>query len=419
MTSAPAPSGWSFTRGRAVRVGALLGLCAVAVAVLAFGSHSWAASSDPSPGPGSEAPVAKPTVVSTPTEPTPPARFIRSMGRVDANVGWVRTDVWTLRWTYDHGSTWSDPLALPAVWWSWDEPSLDFVDAEHGWVLDAAPGRLAQHFVVFRTTDGGRTWQSATVDMGGVFAAAGLHFRDRLHGELFATRDAGAAAEPTPSPTIGRTCQRYSTADGGVTWSGPREAPCVVSVTFMDALFGYADDIAASVLYITTDGGQSWTGGKLPVSQDVMDSGTYLVQRRADGKLRALAMDPPTLLESADGGRTWTFLDTKSQTVGNYLLPLPRQVVAVSDSHWLAIDQELHANMDVLFSSNDGGLDWGKANQPAVEVLAMDFVDAKDGWLLVPEIVWGDMYEDYRHVFSNSLWSTTDGGATWNLILRP
>ena len=214
------------------------------------------------------------------------------------------------------------------------------------------------------------------------------------------------------------------TADGGASWSGPESAPCLGQATFQGD-FGYAGSATgAPALYVTGDGGQTWTSGRLPVA-GTEDAGTWTggvevlaLRRRADGKLRAIAMWPPfngtpTMIESSDGGGTWTAVDGEAG-----LRPLPQQVVALSDDRWLAIDRTRDDHVTgTIFSSNDGGLNWQQADAFVDVAFQLDFLNATDGWLVTTTYVADDQSPVVPFRPDSSIvYATTDGGATWTQI---
>jgi photosystem II stability/assembly factor-like uncharacterized protein len=90
--------------------------------------------------------------------------------------------------------------------------SVDFLNPSFGWITMAA--KTGQYVQVFRTFDGGRTWQAQVVvrrspgfDPSTGLAATGLHFVDREHGFLWITGTRTSAR------------QLLRTGDGGKTWT--------------------------------------------------------------------------------------------------------------------------------------------------------------------------------------------------------
>jgi photosystem II stability/assembly factor-like uncharacterized protein len=381
--------------------------------------------------PDSPEPTATPEAVPAPTSTPVTATTIQEVGRFDEQTGWVLiqdpSGADLLRLTEDGGATWSDALKAPPG------PRTQFLDADHSWTMSFESTDKSVSITFHRTDDGGMTWQdsSLTIDSGPPseesYLSLSFHFRDQAHGELFATfGPATATGGPAPSSRDEWTCSRYSTSDGGATWSGPTASPCLGEVTFQDNGFGYASDaLWAPILYITTDGGQTWTGGSLPEGSAVNSSSPVaLVQRRSDGTLRALgALAPdtsaPMAITSDDGGLTWTSVAVTRGLPSNTVL---LQAVALSENRWLALIVG-GGGSRLLYSSDDGGLTWqplattGLVAEPA----EIDFVGPSDGWVVVS----GNACEASAgspqpcRVISSALFATTDGGATWKELLEP
>jgi photosystem II stability/assembly factor-like uncharacterized protein len=411
MSAAP---GSAATGSGAIRTAVLVGLCVVAVVALAIGSHAWTTSS------GSASTAAIPPQITPTLEPS----TIWNVGLIDAKTGWVSildsSGATWLRITEDGGQTWSEPHSLPGA-------APQFIDARHGWTMSReGPPR----FTIYRTLDGGSTWASATVttpNTGGPSGSmpAALHFRDAQRGELFVAASLPAATATSTGQSDAWTCQRYSTTDGGASWSGPSSSPCVNGVVFQDSLFGYASDAtSAPILYVTTDGGQTWTAGRLPdatSSHGMMP--VHLVERRSDGTLRALSEGDlgALVVASSDSGATWSSV---GPTQG--LAPMPTPAVALSDDHWLAIGAVATSagGTNALFSFSDGGLTWLQADafgDPGDEPLQLDFVSSTDGWV-VTSVFDCTAYTGTTMrcpLGKSTLYATSDGGVTWQAISTP
>lgn len=272
----------------------------------------------------------------------------------------------TLSHTADGGRTWRS-ITLPVF----AVAQITFVDPEHGWMLadlDTADGQQAAD--IFRTTDGGQTWAklSSAADRPGALPLEGqkfgLTFRDattgwvvqgdslapapRLHG-LFRTQDGGATWQPAPalawppalvhdlsldevgllptffSPQVGvlrvlmvsqatgdvADTEMYVTGDGGTTWSPTTPLQASAATTgFLDAT-SFLDPSdwwivpnanGRTSLFETSDGGQhwtSWTPGAPFAGVSVLSFGSDTL---------GLAIGSAGLLRTTDGGHTWTTL---------------------------------------------------------------------------------------------------------------
>lgn len=170
-----------------------------------------------------------------------------------------------------------------------------FADAETGWIAGGSysiPGGL-----MGRTADGGKTWRFTS---GLIPSAPGrpgvditaLHFFDRRRG-LAASSD-------------GRI---LSTEDGGDNWAivhggGNRLQP-LFDFAFIGEQVGWA--AGAGGLLHTLDGGRTWLA--IPQPED-----SRRIEARAlhmfDRQRGWLAGRNATLMRTADGGDTWTIVDT-------------------------------------------------------------------------------------------------------------
>jgi hypothetical protein len=238
--------------------------------------------------------------------------------------------------------------------------------------------------------------------------------------EAFEFRAASTGSDAAAGPKFSDwVCKQFSTSDGGVTWSAPRPATCMVGVTFVNPMLGYAYDYSGSpVLYVTLDGGRTWTSGTLPLNGQG-SSWTYwpmLVERRSDGTLRALVAwsgetGPYVIVVSTDAGRTWSMAGTVSAgdaTTRDYGLPLGMPIAVRDENNWLTAPIKLGNEPDPWFGTGDGGLTWTHVTYAGLtgDIKDFDFLNASDGWAAT------DTYDTVA-----ALWSTKDGGATWTRIL--
>jgi photosystem II stability/assembly factor-like uncharacterized protein len=154
----------------------------------------------------------------------------------------------------DGGQTWQDyHLALPegvAVAGASSPPQ--FFDEQNG-VLDAGVYTITDQpgLLFFWTQDGGDSWQPAQV-LEGRFTA--IDWADRQHGFAVEANDFNQT-------------RLFATQDGGATWEAfPIELPVVSRIEFITdqvgwAICGWKDapgQGCAGELYRTLDGGQSW-----------------------------------------------------------------------------------------------------------------------------------------------------------------
>jgi hypothetical protein len=224
---------------------------------------SRAASSSPAP---SSAPT---TTTSTTTTTFPPA--LPSVSATFLRPGWGIVALFNaptpsgalLEMTTDfvHWRNITPPVPGPDQYGdTFSISDISFPTADCGWVVVGTPGIL----FLYRTTDGGSTWQNlGNTGQGGSAGEELVTFTDALHGW-----------RQVIAPTAGQN--RYSvTSDGGETWTAidtPGPWPESGLLTFSSASHGFSADSlppsnalvtnlpvsAFSPLWETTDGGSTW-----------------------------------------------------------------------------------------------------------------------------------------------------------------
>ena len=189
---------------------------------------------------------------------------VLELGFVSANTGFtevthrLHTSADGLFRTDDGGRTWH-------LLWEGPRTLFQFVDPDHGFLFgDRNPGLLA-------TVDGGNQWTLLQWPKPGMPAAA-----------AFAPAGAGLAVFPGSSELVAgaRPAVVYRTADAGRTWTptatlyGPSDrAPATDYVAGLGLTAGglawlLFDSGLSRSLWVSRDGGSSWSRVQLPVSPD-------------------------------------------------------------------------------------------------------------------------------------------------------
>jgi photosystem II stability/assembly factor-like uncharacterized protein len=167
--------------------------------------------------------------------------------------------------TNDGGATWTDildPFTDGGIQ-SFPKTDMVFMDAKTGWLTRDGNGvDPIPH--VFRTTDGGVTWNrldlSAPIQMPNLFTdyACGTYTANR-----FSPTSAIFAMKCEDMATFQKQLNfQYATTDGGQTWQIlPLPAGYSISaindgLLYFDPSYGFA---LGRNIYQTTDGGQTWT----------------------------------------------------------------------------------------------------------------------------------------------------------------
>lgn len=211
--------------------------------------------------------------------------------------------------TADGGATWQRQFTArdPAAFFD----CFAFWDADHGLAVgDEVHGRL----MVITTDDGGRSWRPVPAAAlppalrgEGAFAASGTCVVTAPPGNAWIGTGNASAARLFHTDNRGRTWTVLTTplhaaVGAGITTLAVRDARHLVALggttTHLNA---HEDEVA-----ITTNGGRSWRlGGRLPFAGPVYGA-AY-----APGSSRWLiAVGPRGAAASRDDGRRWTLIDT-------------------------------------------------------------------------------------------------------------
>jgi photosystem II stability/assembly factor-like uncharacterized protein len=337
----------------------------------------------------------------------PPGYLLNEFIPVSSSTWWALVDANTslssyLLETTDSGQSWA-PVAVPVS----DIAQADVVNAEVAWVRQSVDeGTTNPPEKVFRTEDGGRSWQAAAT----VPNDCQLDFIDALHGWCYVP---GAAAGS-------ESVQLLRTDDGGETWdlvsrtgvedqgSTPNALPfgCDKGFTFTSPTQGWAYDGCnggTPLLYATHDGGVDWHAlAAIPLPPGASpNGGEYLGAPVSSGSDIAVTLqfgDHAYLIATShDAGATWS----------TTLIPGP------ADDRWSAdLIDPLHWELTdgtTLLSSDDGGTTWQSAT-PSVGLedhygypLTLNFLTPDIGWI-IPDGNGGRLS-----------W-TTNGGRSWQAV---
>ncbi len=284
------------------------------------------------------------------------------------------------------------PGAFPAL------IRLAMADENNGWGLSQNG--------VFTTQDGGRHWKSVTpVSLGNSIVANGFFSgtlsasitipgADFTTGTFFRTSDGGQTWKSTDVPFSGGQIFFLDAQDGWVL---------------------FANDCGAGScggnLYATQDGGDTWQvvttieptngnpPGKIPFSGD--KSGvTFLTPQRGWVTGSIPMTDYSYLFMTADGGKTWTQQKlTLPQGYTSVMLNIdPPRFFSVTDGI-LPVSIAGESFVEAFYTTKDGGLTW-TPGVPVGPAGSYDFVSMQDGF------VWN----------GGTLHATHDGGQTWSAI---
>jgi photosystem II stability/assembly factor-like uncharacterized protein len=292
-----------------------------------------------------------------------------------------------------------------------------FVDRMHGWA-GGAWSMGSPTLKIFRTADGGATW-SQVGEPGPTSSAPccpSMDFIDANHGWLI-YNDSQAFAVG-----VGFTGKLMRTGDGGAHWTALPDLPAVAaqrpffadtSLHFIDSHTGWYvgwNDQITQHLYITHDGGQSWSEQRVPVPTSESAQPRYLaVPSRLSANTWVLPItlaDGRVLVDvSDDAGISWS-LDPAMSVVfpqnGRQLASIGMAAPSFVGNGVVA----LVVGADLELYTGNG---W-KTITPAGAaggIYDIQFANSRVGWALIGhqcQVACASQYE---------LRKTIDGGRTW------
>jgi photosystem II stability/assembly factor-like uncharacterized protein len=340
---------------------------------------------------------------------------VRDIGLITPEFGWALQDNRLLS-TSDGGISWND--ITPTLG---DSAILDveFQDSVYGWVVTPGLGpSLDGGLILFKTRDGGSTWESSMLQLPDpMIAAAYLEFIDSQTGWLVAKLSTGN------NFSLGHL---FATRDGGQTWE-ERTIPLGEPVRFVDDQHGWvAGGPTGDQLFTTGDGGLTWQAQpltNLPTGQIFVGLPEFTTSR--DGSLPVTVLASPRsaflLYKTSDSGTTWTLLDTLPlDTEPGTALPF-----SVGNGDWWAASPDTSELIRSPGPENNF-TNVTKTNLPT-GIIKLDFLSEQVGWALVQDgVCQGDktslgqaipagVYPFECRLISR-IFITQDGGLNWTEI---
>jgi len=288
---------------------------------------------------------------------------------------WPQSELVGILRTSDGGATWTDvspPSVANRTWYH----AQFFLDANHAWVSEVSrtADACASQVTTFMTSDAGRTWQQGgtvairttapTDDVFNVYGPTdGMDFADTQHGWLMVSSPPSA---PQPGAMVDAVTL-YSTADGGLHWSlatsSPGKAAC------QSTMYAPASDVAF----------KSPTAGWLAITCPAL-----------------------TVLTTRDGGATWT------------VRALPNCNCQVYQPEYFDADHAVITGQQgspVMLATGDAGATWTQRQVPVAAMSQFSFIDSNHGWMVG--------IEQLPKSYDTVVYSTVDGGQSWQLLGKP
>jgi photosystem II stability/assembly factor-like uncharacterized protein len=345
---------------------------------------------------------------------------------------------------------------------------IHMVEENQGWGIGGL-NKASDH--VFRTPDGGQTWQDVTPPQPAPGAGSSFTTLGYFMNEATAWVVYGYAADSGGVPPFLKV---WKTGDGGSTWSyssidtslAPGEAFSPYFLNFADAQHGWlmvylgAGMMHAYVaLLMTIDGGVTWTDILDPFTENGIQSfpktGMVFVDPQTGWLTRdGQGVDPsPHIFRTTDSGVIWMRLELPapadtpnlydSYACGNYS---PNAFSALSVAIVMkCLDNESYkSEKNYAYFTSDGGITWQTTPLPADYnlgeglyffspqsglALGHKIYKTSDGgqtWEFIQQVSWDGQFSflsmdlGWAHVYNdqgeNALVKTVNGGKTWTML---
>lgn len=268
----------------------------------------------------------------------------------DDQKGWAFTYGTGAIWhTTDGGTSWIKQAQLDSVYFE----TLQFVDSQKGWIS-------GEHGLVYRTADGGNTWELNAIpwasvppvpfrESGRMVLTYGMHFFSSLQGIL----TAGRVSFDRTTRTRKRNYAIWHTLDSGRTWNSntATDALFFMDIVFPSASVGFAGNNQGAI-YKTEDNGVTW----FPVYEGVGQvRGVYFV----DAKRGWACTWKGDVLATHNAGADW-----QTATV----TPNRLRDILFIDEHSGFVVGDANEVPQTLFETQDGGVTWDAVSGIAVDL---------------------------------------------------
>jgi photosystem II stability/assembly factor-like uncharacterized protein len=226
---------------------------------------------------------------------------------------------------------------------------------------------------------------------------------------LFARPAVGPSASPSPTASANPVATASAPAASFTAVASLAVGPEVNEFGLTDAEHGWV--LSDGRIYLTADGGRTWTFALELTEPRSTPLITFLdAQHGWIVPLRSIEDGPAIIQRTVDGGRTWQQASIPS------VYGVPGGLRFFDSAHGLLAFDGWGGKPGSLWSSSDGGATWARvASLPVAVVGAVSFSDPHTGWALAAS----NPNPPTGRGATNELYVTRDGGNTWERSVLP
>ncbi len=289
-----------------------------------------------------------------------------AMQFVSATEGWISIAPGGLLHTTDGGTTWIEKTLHPTdIISSPSDPgiNLSFINVSTGWVLKTfGTWENPLGAVVYKTNDGGTTWERKVVSTTAGDFGFELQFVDASNGWLMLFNFSTYAAT------------FLKTIDGGTNWVPTNGAG---TFSYVDANNGWAfsspDQLPPYTIYKTTNGGADWT----PIATD-NTTGEINKMKFIDLNNGWIVGKNGKILKTTNGGVNWTPI-TNAGITTEYTNKCVYFINPTTG--WITSKRNNSSDNLIVIHTTDGGANWTTQSTPSInDIFSIYFWDANNGW---------------------------------------